>query len=251
VRLRCLDTGRTLFPTEMGEPKAVGVLGGMGPAATVEFFRRVVAATPATVDQGHLRVVIDNDPSVPDRARALLYDGPTPVPALVRMVRRLEAAGAGVLAMPCNTAHAFLPQLREAASVPFLDMIDETVRRVSVRTVGLLATSGTIRSGIYGRAFAARGIELLVPNGDGQRTVVRAIEAIKAARSLGEVETAMRTVVDGLRTRGAEAVVAGCTEISLLDGDRMSVPWIDALDVLVEATVREAFRGPASDQEVR
>jgi len=235
----------------MGEAKAVGVLGGMGPAATVEFFRRVVAATPATVDQGHLRVVIDSDPSIPDRTRALLYDGPTPVPALARMVQRLEAAGAGVLAMPCNTAHAFLPQLREAASVPFLDMIGETVGRVGEQAIGLLATTATIRCGIYGRAFADRGIKLLVPDDDGQRTVVRAIEAIKAARSLDEVEAAIRTVVDGLRTRGAEAVVAGCTEISLLDGDRMPVPWIDALDVLVEATIREAFRGAASDQEVR
>lgn len=226
----------------MGAHKTVGILGGMGPAATAEFFRRVVAATPATIDQDHLHIVIDNDPRVPDRTRAILHGGQTPVPALVRMARRLEAAGAEVIAMPCNTAHAYIGALRDAVSVPFLDMIEETVLRLGERTVGLLATSGTIQTGIYHRTCSARGVELLTPQGTAQETVVRAIEAIKASHALDEVETAIAAVASDLRQRGANAVIAGCTELSLLDGAKMPVRWFDALDCLVEATVREAFR---------
>ena len=213
----------------------------MGPAATVEFFRRLVAATPASDDQGHLRIIIDNDPGVPNRTRAILYGDPTPAPALAEMARRLEAAGASILAMPCNTAHAFLSAIREAVSIPVVDMIQETADRIQVRTVGLLATSGTIRSRIYHRAFEAREIDLIVPGQESQESVARAIEAIKAARGLDEVDSAIRAVVERLGRRGAEAVVAGCTEISLLDGAKMPIRWIDALDILVEATLRDAF----------
>lgn len=226
----------------MGAQKTVGILGGMGPAATVEFFRRLVAATPATIDQDHLHIVIDNDPRVPDRTREILRGGQTPVPAMVQMAQRLEAAGAEVIAMPCNTAHAYIGDLRDSVNVPFLDMIEETVLRLGDRTVGLLATSATIQTGIYHRACSARGIELVTPEGATQETVGRAIEAIKASRSLPEVEAAIIDVIAELHARGAEAVVAGCTEISLLDGRRMPARWIDALDCLVEATLREAFR---------
>ena len=239
----------------MSEQRVIGILGGMGPAATVEFFRRLVAATPATIDQDHLRIVIDNDPTVPDRTRALLHGGPTPAPAMRRMAERLVTAGAEVLAIPCNTAHAFLADVRDAvrdqADVRVLDMIAETASRTKAemvsgpngRSVGLLATSGTIDARIYHRVFEAAGIELILPNSSGQETVVRAIEAVKAARSLDEVEAAVGRVVEEMRGRGAGAVIAGCTEISLLNGDRMTLPWIDALDCLVEASLRETHAG--------
>jgi aspartate racemase len=214
----------------------------MGPAATVEFFGRLVTATPATIDQDHLRILIDNDPTVPDRTRALLHGGPTPGPALARMAKGLVAAGAEVLAMPCNTAHAFLGAIREAVEAKVVDMIEETAARTEVRAVGLLATGGTIDARIYDHAFEARDIELLLPDEAGQETVVRAIEAVKASRAFGEIEAAVARVVGELRNRGAEAVIAGCTEISLLDGKRMPLPWIDALDCLVAATIREAAR---------
>jgi aspartate racemase len=222
--------------------RVIGVLGGMGPAATVEFFRRLVAATPATIDQDHLRIVIDDDPTIPDRTRALLHGGPSPVPALSRVARRLEVAGAEILAMPCNTAHAFLGAIREAVDAQVLDMIEETAAQTDAESVGLLATAGTIEARIYHRVFDARGIGLVVPEPDDQQTVGRAIEAVKASRSLVEVEAALVGVVERLEKRGASAVVAGCTEISLLNGTGMPLRWIDALDCLVEATIREALR---------
>jgi len=221
--------------------RTIGVLGGMGPAATVEFFRRLVEATPASIDQNHLHILIDNDPTVPDRTSALLRGGPTPAPALAGMAERLERAGAEVLAMPCNTAHAFLDAIRAAVSALVIDMVAETADRIDATSVGLLATVGTIRSGIYDRAFRDRGIRLIVPKGDDQRTVTRSIEAIKAGRALPEVERALVPVVEALSRRGAEVAIAGCTEISLLDGGRMPIRWVDALDCLVEATVRAAI----------
>jgi aspartate racemase len=229
----------------MGVPKTVGVLGGMGPAATVEFFRRLVASTPASIDQQHLHILIDNNPSVPDRTRALLYGGPTPAHALVQMAQRLESAGAQVLAMPCNTAHAFLRAIREGVSIPVVDMVAETAGRIEGEAVGLLATSGTIGARIYHRAFRERGIRLIVPTEESQRTVARAIDAIKAGRELDEVGDAIARVVAELHEQGADSVVAGCTEISLLEGGRMPIRWVDALDVLVEATIREAYREDA------
>jgi aspartate racemase len=225
--------------------KVIGVLGGMGPAATVEFFRRLVESTPATIDQNHLRIVIDNDPTVPDRIQALLHGGPTPAPALARMAQRLQSVGAEVLTMPCNTAHAFLDAIRDAvdSAITIIDMIQETAARADVSAVGLLATGGTVATRIYHRALEERSIRVVVPSSGGQETVGRAIEAIKAGRSLGEVESAIARAVGRLKAQGAEAVIAGCTEISLLDGKRMPLPWIDSLDCLVDATIREACCG--------
>jgi aspartate racemase len=229
----------------MEQKKTVGIIGGMGPSATVEFFRRLVVATPARSDQDHLHILIDNNPAVPSRTDAILYHGPSPLGALIEMAKGLENMGAQVLAMPCNTAHSFRESMQAAVSVPLLDMISETVARTNVASVGLLATTGTVRTHLYHRAFAHRGIELLVPHGPSQQTVARAIEAIKAGRRLNEVAVAIAGVVAELRMAGAEAVVAGCTEISLIDGAAMSLPWIDALDCLVDATIREAI--PSQD----
>jgi len=233
----------------MRRHKVIGVLGGMGPAATVEFFRRVVVATPATIDQAHHHILIDDNPRVPDRTRALLHGGESPVPAMVAMAQRLETAGAELLTMPCNTAHAFIGDLRSAVGIPFLDMIEETVRRLDVECVGLLSTTATIKVGIYSRACRQQGKDLLAPKGADQETVVRAIEAVKASRDLTEVTAAVRRVVDRLRAKGARTIIAGCTEISLLDGTAMPLPWIDALDCLVDATLREAtVPEPARDE---
>lgn len=221
----------------------VGVLGGMGPSATVEFFRRLVVATPAEVEQEHLHVLIDDDPSVPDRTDAILRRGPSPVPRLQAMARRLETAGADLLVMPCNTAHAYIEEIRAAVSVPVLDMIDETAATIGRSAVGLLATDGTIGAGLYQEACEARGIRLVLPGSADQRAVMGAIAGIKRGKEPRSVEEEIATIVRRLEHGGAEAVIAGCTEISLVCGDGMAVPWIDALDRLVEATLREARPG--------
>ena len=224
----------------MNGGKTVGVLGGMGPMATVEFFRRLVAATPADTDQEHLHILIDNDPGVPDRTCAILHGGPSPVGALAAMARRLEGAGSDLLAMPCNTAHVFLEQIRKAVSIPVLDMIREAADAVDRPSVGLLATDGTIRTGLYQRACAARGVRVMVPGPGDQRVVMEAIARVKRGEDPRRLGSHLGSIVRRLADGGAEAVVAGCTELSLVPGDGMAVAWIDALDCLVAAALREA-----------
>lgn len=224
----------------MTASKTVGVLGGMGPAATVEFLRRLVDATPARADQDHLHVIIDNDPTVPDRTSAILRGGPSPAEALAAMARRLERAGADLLVMPCNTAHVYIEEIRGSVSIPVLDMIREAVATIDRLSVGLLATDGTIETGLFQEACEARGVRVLVPHSADQRSIMDAIASIKRGENPRRIEEEIEPIVCRLEREGAEAVIAGCTEISLVPGDGMSVPWIDALDCLVEATLRDA-----------
>ena len=142
----------------------VGIIGGMGPLAAAEFFRRLILATPATCDQEHLHILVDNDPTVPSRTDAILRGGPDPVPKMIAMARRLQAGGAEVLAMPCNTGHVYLDRIRDAVDVAVLDMPGEMARAIGERRVGLLATTGTIETGLYHRACKGRNIDLLVPD---------------------------------------------------------------------------------------
>lgn len=132
-----------------GEPRVLGVLGGMGPLATARFYDAVVRATPAGHDQGHIPTVIWSDPRIPDRTAAILAGGPSPVPAMVDGARKLETAGAETLAIPCNTAHAFLPELRASTRLVWIDMVGETL--------DLVARSGAERSGWGSWVHAAPG----------------------------------------------------------------------------------------------
>ncbi len=213
----------------------------MGPAATIEFFRRLVAATPAAVDQAHLRILIDNNPQVPDRTAAIFGTGPDPGPALAQMARELESWGADLLTMPCNTGHVFQPAIRAAVSIPFIDMIEETAAALRVKTVGVLATTGTFHTKLYHTACERRGVRVVVPDEDDQELVMDIIRRVKAGGSGDSVREHAAAVVNRLAGRGAETVIAGCTEISLISGKGMPIPWIDALDCLVEAAIRMAL----------
>lgn len=224
----------------MQRGKTVGVIGGMGPAATVEFFRRLVAATPAEADQDHLHVIIDSDPSVPDRTAGILGRGEDPLPALVSMARRLKVAGADFLVVPCNTAHHYLSAIRDAVGIPILDMPAEAAARIDQTPLGLLATDGTIATKVYQRAFSERGIELIIPAREDQSAVMRVIEGIKKGEDPSTFTGEIASIVS--RLTGAKGVIAGCTEISLIDGDMMPLPWIDPLDALVAATIREGLK---------
>lgn len=225
----------------MGERKTVGVIGGMGPAATAEFFRRLVAATPADRDEDHVRVLIDSDPRIPSRTDAVLQGGPDPSPRLGEIARSLEAAGAQVLAMPCNTAHAFLGAIRKAVAIPVLDMVEEAAARVERGPVGLLSTAATIRLGLYQDAARRRGLPVLVPDAGRQADVTRVIAAVKAGSEVQALRGALAPVVRALVSAGASTILVGCTELSLLGRVDESVAWVDALDALVEAAVRAAW----------
>jgi aspartate racemase len=230
-------------------PRTVGVLGGMGPRATVDFFQKLTDLTPARCDQDHLRVIIDSRPQIPDRSAFLFGDGEDPTPWLVESARTLEAAGAEFLVIPCNTAHAFLDAIRRSVGIPVLDITEavaeEACRAVpGIRVVGLVATGATVRVGLYHRAFARRGVRVLAPEPDDQRIVDRAIYAVKAGNLKPQVREDVRRVGDRLVAKGAEAVVLGCTEVPLLvDPGEWTVLVLDSTRILAQATVRAALAG--------
>lgn len=227
--------------------KTIGILGGMGPEATLKLFAHIINCTPAQRDQDHLPLVIYNLPSVPDRSKALLEGGEDPTPHLLRGAQFLESAGVDVWGMPCVTAHYFIERVLARISVPFVSIVDAALQHAqgeypSLRTVGLLATSGTIRTGIFARVFAARGYRVLTPAEQDQNLVMETIygrRGIKAGFTDEENRGRICLAAENLIACGAELVMAGCTEIPLvLTSDDVDVPVIDTLLVLAQALVR-------------
>lgn len=226
--------------------KTLGIVGGMGPESTADLFLRIIRATPAERDQDHLRILIDNNPKVPDRTEAIASGNTQPVvDALIEMAQGLERAGAQVLAVPCNTAHYFLPEVRKAVRVPILDMIAEVCEHLShehVAKVGLLATTATIRTGLYSDRLRTQGVETLCPEGERQEEAMRTIKEVKRAGVTPSARNTTYQLVDELRERGADAIVAGCTEFSLvLSQLHLDLPVFDPLDSLARAVVRECL----------
>jgi aspartate racemase len=225
----------------------VGILGGMGPLATAHFYRVLIERTAATTDQEHLPVAIWADPSVPDRTRALLGLGPSPVPALLEGLRWLRSAGAACVAMPCNTAHAFRIELTRLSGVEIMDMVagallDARKRDPAVRRVGVLATSGTRHARLYEAAAAALDLEVLHVSAESQRHLVEpAIAAVKG----GERADAARWIASAaqeLRDSGAEVAVAGCTEIPLVASEAAEIlPVIDPMVSLADAVIERLW----------
>jgi len=226
--------------------KIIGVLGGMGPEATIELFAQIVRRTRAKKDRDHLRVIIDNNPKVPDRTNAILHGGESCLPELVRSARTLQRAGADFIVIPCVTVHYFHGALQKRTSLPVLSIIDETVKMVrrhkGVRRVGLLATTGTIKAGLFQREVKDKKLEVLVPSETTQANVVmKAIYAIKADGATTQARTLIRGAAQELLDRGAQIIVAGCTEIPLVlkDGD-LPVPVIDPIAILADAAIHHA-----------
>jgi aspartate racemase len=218
--------------------KTAGVLGGMGPDTTVDFMSKVIAATSVTRDQDHAHLIVDQDPTVPNRQAALLGDGEDPGPAMVAMARRLERAGADFLVMPCNTAHAFAPAIVDAVSIPLLSIIDVTVEACRGHDqAGILATAGCLAAGLYQDAFAAAGMTPVLPDEAAVAEISRLAVEIKLGNRGPEISNRMRVVADALVARGARVIVAACTEIPLvLTPDMLAVPLISSTDELARAT---------------
>lgn len=236
--------------TTAADESVVGVIGGLGPAATSYFFDLLVERTPAAEDQEHLRVIVDSNPSIPDRTGYLLDDGPDPVPALIETGRNVETAGADLLTVPCNTAHAFLDDVADAVGVPVLNMIELAAERVRSRSdidrVGLLATDATIAIGLYHEYFEGRSVELVTPSDPVQDRVMEALYDIKA----GDIGAPRRMLVDAVDSFGeVDAVVAGCTEVPVaLSARDIDVPLVDPMTVMADRAIERAKPELASAQ---
>ena len=222
----------------------VGVIGGMGPDATVDFMARVLALTPASGDHDHIRMLVDQDPKIPNRQRAILGSGESPGPRLAAIAARLEAFGCGVLVMPCNTAHVFLDEILDATKIPFLSIIDVTIERVRemrVARAGLLASAACLEAGIYQSAMQAAGIEPVIQDKSELADLTLAIGRIKSGDHGAEVRNEIRRLAAALVERGAEAVVLACTELPIvIEAGDVDADLVSSSDLLAEATVAVA-----------
>jgi aspartate racemase len=239
------------------QEKTIGILGGMGPEATLDCFARIIRNTPAEKDQDHLRVVIDSNPKVPDRTAAIIGGGASPVPALVAGCRALLRGGADFIIIPCVSAHFFLSEIHARIDVQILSMFAVVAEAVAqharrMHTVGLLGTTGTVRGRHFSQRLAEAGIRTIVPDDADQAAIMDCIYDIKnsqPARSLEEIRAGLVEAANHLASRGAQGIVAGCTEIPLaLQQTDLSLPYFDSLTLLARAAIRRAGVEPVPIQ---
>lgn len=224
--------------------KILGVLGGMGPLASAQFMARLTLLTPATRDQDHLPAVLWSDPRVPDRTAARLFGGADPLPALLRGLRGLEAAGCGAIAIPCNTAHGWFDAMQAATALPILHIVDAAeaeLRRLGAAPgpIGLMGTAATLAMHLYQDRLAPRGWTCLTPTpAEMAEYVTPAIARVKA-NDLHGAYAPLAEMARLLHARGARAVVLGCTEIPLgiAAGAALPFPVCDTIDALARASL--------------
>jgi len=229
--------------------QTLGILGGMGPEATLYMYRTIIERTRVETDQDHIPVIVYADPRVPPRTDAILGTGPDPTPFLVQGAETLKQAGADFILMPCVTAHYFLPRVKEQVDIPFLSLLDEAVawaRRHApgLKRAGLISSTGTLRSRLFHDAFEAAGIDILAPEQDEQDKIVDCIfgaRGIKAGHTSGPSRDGIVRIARRLCERGAGAVIAGCTEVPLvLEDADIPVPLIEPMRITAEAGILRA-----------
>lgn len=229
---------------EVAGDRLAGVIGGMGPEATVDFMARVIAATPARVDQDHIRMLVEHNPRIPNRQSAVRRDGVDPGAVLASIAARLQIGGADFIVMPCNLAHAWTTNIESAISIPFISIVDEAVSRALQESdgsaIGLLTTPGCFAAGLYQEALA--GHELVLQSSDELADTMTFVKRIKAGDKSDAVVRGLRGLVENLVASGAETVIGACTEFPLvLDPSMFSVPFVSSTDVLAEKTVMLAL----------
>ena len=230
----------------MSTEKLIGVIGGLGPAATLDFCSRLMALTDAKSDQDHLHVLVDNNPKTPNRNDALLRNGNSPESSLVKSALRLESAGAEFLVMPCNTAHAWADPIRQACNIPLVHMVEEVTRFISdnypdVSKAGLLAADGCVKANLYPELFKALNIVCLLPDEQGQEQLMATIYDIKSGLSANQTKPDLMRAIDAHIEDGAEIIIAGCTEVPLVINQQdCPIPFIDSTEVLANACVHYA-----------
>lgn len=216
--------------------KKIGIVGGMGPLATAKLFELIVENTASNNDSEHIRIFIDNNPQIPDRTQAVLYNGRSPVPAIVDSARSLIDLGADFILLPCNTSHYFYDEIQSELNVPVLNMIELTsaeLKKKGIKKVGLLATEGTVKSKVYEKYNALYGIQTIVPDEEDEETVMDYIyNKVKAGRSRYDY-SGLHRLIDRLKAEGVNKIILGCTELSADKDDIFnSNIFIDASRVL-------------------
>jgi aspartate racemase len=245
-----LSSGANRQPGYMSSSKAharppiAGVLGGMGPQATVDFMARVIAATTAATDQDHIHMIVDHNPQVPNRHAAVAGTAPSIGPELAAMARRLEGAGADFLVMVCNTAHAFADDIRAAVTIPFVSIIDVVMEALAgqpARRVGLMAAEGCLQARLYQQALERSGHEAVLWTNEELARFMDIIYRIKSGDRADDIASGLARLAAELEFRGADILVAGCTEVPMfLNHSDTTVPMLSSTDLLVRRTIELA-----------
>ncbi len=211
----------------------------------MDLMSRVLKATPAADDIDHIRMVVDNNPKVPSRIKALLENaGESPAPCLQDMAVKLADWGVDLLAMPCNTAHCYFHEIQNAVDIPLLNMIELSVRFViekqpDLKVAGILASTAVLNLGLYKEEFQRHGLDLLSPDDHLQCSIMDTIRRIKTGRYGAEDRRALRLAADALQNKGAEAILIACTELSVIADEFMGSHVVDTAQVLAESIVSQ------------
>ena len=227
--------------------KTLGIIGGLGPMATAYLLQLIIEMTDAKTDQEHLDVIVFDRPNVPDRTAHILDPkNPSPLPSITDTAQTLERLGAGCLCAPCVTAHYFYRELADSVSVPFLNMVEETAKELKSagkKRPGILATTGTVSTGLFQSAFEVQGLTAVLPDEHGQQLVMSLIyDDIKAGKPADPEK--FREVSEALYQQGCDCIVLGCTELSLIKkAAGLGQEYLDALEVLSKRAV-EACGAP-------
>jgi aspartate racemase len=221
----------------------IGVLGGMGPAATVDLFNKFVTFTAAQRDQEHIPLIISSIPDIPDRTDALMHHGRSPLPAMRDYLHKLEDAGAECIVIPCNTAHFWFKELKDACHIDLLSIVETTMNEVEncgKSRIGLLATNATLYMGLYQKGIESLGLSCISPDTTGQEKVMESIYCLKAG-DIKRAQELMNEQAEILFSRGAEVIVLGCTEVPVILADavkQLPDKYIDSTGSLVRAGIK-------------
>ncbi|OGZ69798.1 MAG: hypothetical protein A3D44_02975 [Candidatus Staskawiczbacteria bacterium RIFCSPHIGHO2_02_FULL_42_22] len=217
----------------------IGIVGGMGPMAGVALQQLIIENTPAPRDQDHIEVVCFTNPRIPDRTKSLKEDrGEKFTKAIVDSIQILQKTGVNCILMPCNTAHVRFDQIQKAVPIPIINIIDATFRELrglNALTVGLLATNGTINSKIFDNS---KNVKIITPTSQEQKKVTKIIYQIKSGKyDNKQIASSIDSLIEKLTARGAEAIILGCTELSLYFPLLKSNRVVDPLTLLAKEAV--------------
>jgi len=226
--------------------KTIGIIGGMGPLATVKLFEKIVLLTNAETDQEHLHILVDNNTSIPDRTDFILGKTSTnPIEQLILSAKKLESMGADFLIMPCNTAHYFFNDLVKAVTIPVVNMIEETAKYIcetyeNINTVGLLSTEATANKQLYENIFNNYGLNIIKPSIESQNNITELIYSIKSGIEYKYISK-VYSVMKEIENKGTDLFILGCTELPIaVDLYKIEGTFIDTLEILALKSIEYA-----------
>ena len=224
--------------------KILGIMGGMGPMATVDLFGKIVSQTKASCDQEHIHIIVDDDADIPDRRTSIVSGDVIAGEGMLACARRLEAAGADILMIGCNTAHHFYDFVQKGVGVLVLHMPRETAKEIArrgYRSAGILGTDMTIRMGLYHKALEAEGVTPVEPDEEGKQIIMDIIyNQVKAGNLHPDLGPALAKMEE-MKARGAECFILGCTELPVAFANAdTGLDLIDPTNVLAQTAIRAA-----------